>query len=263
MFSLGYKLFKLKMKYIKRFLFYLKSKKMHEEFSPSLLAIAISPTFIVRRGLYQAVQKFATQIEGDILDFGCGSRPYEHLFKKAKTYTGVDIKVSGHSHLNSKVDIFYDGKKLPFADNSFDCIVSFEVFEHVFNIEDIFSELSRVLKKDGYLLVTTPFIWEEHEVPYDFFRYSSFGICAIFSRGNFHVLELIKSTTHFLAIGQLIINYISQYLLPTTRYWGLVFRLFFIFPLNVFFLFLNNFLPDHRSLYCSNVVLARNNKNIL
>jgi len=90
------------------------------------------------------------------LDIGCGSKPYESLFKNVTNYIGVDIESSGHDHTDSKVDLYYDGKKLPFDDNYFDCVVSFEVLEHVFNIEELLSEIKRVMKKGGYGIFLVP-----------------------------------------------------------------------------------------------------------
>ena len=106
---------------------------------------------------------------------GCGSKPYENLFVHADKYIGCDVEVSGHNHSDSKIDYFFDGKKLPFSDGTFDAVVSFEVFEHVFNLPEILTEINRVTKEKGTLLISIPFAYGEHEIPYDFARYTSFG----------------------------------------------------------------------------------------
>ena len=241
---------------------YLKERLKLEEFSPSILSIILSPTYIVRRALYKNVARCAPRFKGNILDFGCGSKPYERLFINAKKYIGIDIKSSGHNHKDSKVNFFYDGKSIPFADNSFDCVVCFEVFEHVFNIDDVCSEIARVLKPNGLFLATIPFAWEEHEVPYDFARYTSFGIRHILIKNNFHVIEIIKSTTSVLAIGQLFINYISQLTLPQKWYMLHIFCFLIIFPLNSLTLIANIILPKQYSLYCTNIILSKNSKPV-
>ena len=241
----------------------IKTRLRRENFLTSPLAMFINPIYIIRRGLYKGILKLAPKIGGDILDFGCGTKPYESMFINAKSYVGVDLKVSGHNHVDSKVDFFYDGKKLPFPDNSFDCVVCFEVLEHVFNIDEVGSEISRVLKPNGLFLGTLPFVWEEHEVPYDFARYTSYGITHVLSKNNFCVLELIKSTTYVLTVCQLFINYMVQYVLPQSRIFGRLLHLLVIFPLNLMALFADFILPKQYSLYCNNVILCKNSKPVL
>ena len=71
-----------------------------------------------------------------MMDFGCGSKPYKSLFN-VNEYVGVDYHGQGHSHVNEQIDVFYDGVLLPFPDNYFDSVFSTEVFEHVFNLENL------------------------------------------------------------------------------------------------------------------------------
>jgi SAM-dependent methyltransferase len=239
----------------------LRMRLRRELFLTTPLAILISATYITRRGLYKEILRIAPRIEGNILDLGCGSKPYESLFLNAKSYVGVDIEVSGHNHEDSKVDLFYDGKTLPIPDNSFDSVVCFEVLEHVFNVEEVCAEISRVLKPNGLFLLTVPFVWEEHEIPHDFARYTSYGLKHILNKNGFHVEKLIKTTTYVLTFGQLFIHYIAQNVLPNGRVLGRIFCLLVVFPLNLLTLFADSILPKRYSLYCSNVVLCQNAKS--
>ena len=234
----------------------LKKRLRKEAFITSSLSIVINPVYIIRNGLYKAISNIAPNITGNVLDFGCGSKPYESLFVNANSYVGVDIEVSGHNHKDSKVDYFYDGKILPFNDAIFDAIVCFEVFEHVFNIEEVLAEIHRVLKPNGQLLISIPFAWDEHEIPYDFARYTSFGITHILNKNNFEVVKLSKTTTYILAVFQMLIAYLCQYALPKGRLTGRISQLIVIFPLNVLALLLNALLPKRYEYFCNNVVLA-------
>lgn len=227
-----------------------------ESFLVTPLSIVFNPLYIIRRGLLKGISKVAQEVRGDVLDFGCGSKPYVSLFKGATSYVGVDIQTSGHNHKESKVDIFYDGKALPFADGHFDAVVCFEVFEHIFNIEEVLSEIRRVLKDGGQLVVSVPFAWEEHEVPYDFARYTSYGIAHVFQKSGFEIVELKKTTTYVLAMSQLFIAYLYQYVLPTNRILGWPFRITIIFPLNLIALLLNSILPKRYEYFCNCVVHA-------
>lgn len=237
----------------------LKMRLGREAFHPSWLGVVISPVYIVRRGLHKAILDLSPAFSGSILDLGCGTKPYEPLFTKARSYIGVDIEVSGHDHADSKVDIFYDGKTLPFLTESFDCIVSFEVFEHVFNIEEVLAEVLRVLKPGGRFLLTIPFAWEEHEVPYDFARYTSYGIEHVLRRAGFDCVLTVKSSTAVLAMSQLFIAYLTRYVSPQTRFFAIAFQLLVIFPLNFATLLLNAVLPKQYGFYCNCVVVCEKN----
>ena len=234
-----------------------KIRMKKEEFLTTPLSIAINPVYIIRNGLFKSISQIAPILRGDILDFGCGSKPYESLFKNANSYIGVDIKVSGHIHTESKIDLFYDGKTLPFSEGRFDAVVCFEVFEHVFNIEEVLAEINRVLKPNGQLLISIPFVWEEHEIPFDFARYTSYGISQILKKSGFQVVDFKKTTTYFLAVGQMFIAYLFLYVLPKGRLLGRLSQLFVIFPITVFLLVINFFLPKRYEYYCNSVILSK------
>ena len=55
-----------------------------------------------------------------------------------------------HDHSYENIDVYYDGVNLPFDDESFDCIFSSEVFEHVLLLDEVLSEMNGVLKRRIY-----------------------------------------------------------------------------------------------------------------
>ena len=126
--------------------------KIYEKqfFHPNwLMGIWLNPFFITRNKLMQGIEEMALDFKGGLLlDIGCGSKPYEDLFN-VKEYVGIDIEVSGHDHVHSKIDKFYDGKNIPYQDEHFDWIFSSEVFEHVFNLEELLEEISLLQKQDN------------------------------------------------------------------------------------------------------------------
>jgi SAM-dependent methyltransferase len=232
----------------------MRNRLRREWFLVTPISMVINPLYIIRNGLLEAISKIAPTITGDVLDFGCGSKPYESLFTHATSYTGVDIEVSGHDHKNSKVDVFYDGKTLPFPEQSFDAAVCFEVLEHVFNLEEVLAEIRRVLRPNGHLLLSIPFAWDEHEVPFDFARYTSYGIQHVITKNGFKVVELRKTTTYLLAVSQMMIAYLVQYVLPKDRIFGRLSQLVVVFPITAISLLLNSLLPK-RFEYFSNIVV--------
>lgn len=69
-------------------------------------------------------------------------------------------------------DIQADGCYLPFADESFDCVICAELLEHIRNPIDVLKEVYRVLRPGGTLLLTVPFMFPVHGDPYDYGRYT-------------------------------------------------------------------------------------------
>lgn len=225
-----------------------------QSFQPTLLSLVINPFFFIRLAYYKNIKKYIPKLKGDLLDFGCGRKPFENLFV-VKKYIGVDIENTGHDHNNSKVDLFYDGKHLPFDKDTFDSLFCGEVLEHVFNPDDILPELNRVLKPGAKALITVPFSWNEHETPFDYARYSSFGIKYIFEKHGFKILEHTKSGNFARVNFQ---NW-ALYFFELFRKWGkagYIISLLFIMPINIIGSILLLIMPKNKSLYFTNIILA-------
>lgn len=234
----------------------LKEKIREAGFRPSALSCLINPSYIIRRELFRAISLHSNQAHGELLDFGCGSKPYEALFSNVSHYVGCDIESSGHDHATSKVDYFYDGMVLPFRDASFDWVVSFEVIDDIFNLDVILKELHRVTKPGGFLLLTTPFCWQEQEAPYDFARYTSYGLPHILERSGFHVVDYQKTGSYTLCIFQLIQYYLYQYIFPKKFKINRLLTPVVIFPLTVVAYGLNAILPKSKDFFLNSVVLC-------
>ena len=234
---------------------------IREQFRPSILGVFINPFYFIRRNLYTNIKKLSGFISGKTLDVGCGQKPYESLFKSSE-YIGMDIEVSGHDHATSKVDLFYDGKVFPVKDNEFDSIVCNEVLEHVFNPDDFVSEINRVLKLNGYLLITVPFIWDEHEQPYDYARYSSFGLKFLLEKQGFHIEKSIKSCNDLSVIFQLLNAYIYKKIVKRRNIILFLLSLLLIIPFNIIGILFSKIFPKNNDLYLNNIILAKkiNNK---
>jgi SAM-dependent methyltransferase len=192
------------------------------------------------------------------LDFGCGAKPYKNLFQ-VEQYIGVDIRNKAHLHDKEPVDIYYDGNKLPFRDEQFDSVFSSEVFEHVFNLDEILLEIKRVVKKNGTVLFTVPFVWDEHEIPYDFGRYSEFGIRHVLRKAGFEVIKIQKDT-HFIEVLFQLWNLYLYYKLTTkNKYVNIFLNILFISPFTMLGIIVSKILPKNFNLYHNNVILAKKN----
>jgi SAM-dependent methyltransferase len=228
-----------------------------QAFQPPRWAILVNPFYLIRRALFLKVRTIAPELRGTILDFGCGSKPFENLFVNAASYIGLDIEVSGHSHADSKVDVFYDGRHIPFDDGAFDNVVSFEVFEHVFNPDEMLVEILRVLRPGGTLVASLPFCWDEHERPYDFGRYTTFGLRHLLVRAGFEVdrIERTNSFNQAVAIvGLLYLYYVTRTRVKLLNH---AVQLGLIFPATLMCAALSAVTPKIDTLFSGLVVVAR------
>ncbi|MFN8144923.1 MAG: class I SAM-dependent methyltransferase [Bacteroidia bacterium] len=234
----------------------LRALNRKEQFQPGFLSVFINANYFIKHGIYKGVARHADKLNGKLLDFGCGQKPYKHLFN-VQEYIGMDIENEAHDHRDESIDVFYDGKKIPFANDCFDSVFSAEVFEHVFNLEEMIAEINRVMKKGGLLLVTLPFVWQEHEKPNDFARYSSFGIQHLLKKNNFEIEIHERSTTFTETVTQLRIAYIYSTFFSSNKFLRRFISPFFIFPLNLWGIFLSKILPGNPDLYLNHVIVAR------
>jgi SAM-dependent methyltransferase len=226
-----------------------------QSFQPGLAGIFLNPFYFIRRDLFVQIRRAAPALKGKLLDFGCGRKPYENLFTVSE-YIGLDMEQTGHDHRNSKVDVYYDGKHIPFPDESFDALFCSEVLEHVFDPELVLPEIRRVLKRDATALLTVPFCWNEHEVPFDYARYSTFGIKHLLEKNGFEVLE-VKRSGNFVQVN---FQLWALYFYELFRRWGKAGKLFsmvFIIPINVTGSLLSLLLPKNDSLYFNSIITAK------
>ncbi|HEY6170759.1 MAG TPA: class I SAM-dependent methyltransferase [Candidatus Kapabacteria bacterium] len=99
-----------------------------------------------------------------ILDVGCGSAWVAKTFlPKGKTVYSLDASITNPGKAltgypsDKHVGVAADAFALPFADNSFDCIIAAEIIEHVSEPEKFVHELHRVVKPGGVLIISTPY----------------------------------------------------------------------------------------------------------
>jgi len=105
-----------------------------------------------------------------VLDFGCGSRPYEPWFASAGAiYHGADIDGSPDIAVGS------DGT-LAAPDGAYDLVASFQVLEHVWDLATYLEEARRVLRPGGGLLLSTHGTWPYHPHPGDYRRWTADGL---------------------------------------------------------------------------------------
>lgn len=231
---------------------FLKKIYSKEVFNPGILGVLINPFFFARRSLYKSIMAHSTKIKGRLLDVGCGNKPYKDLFTVSE-YIGLEIASAQHS----QADCFYNGKRFQFGNDAFDSIICNQVVEHVFNPDEFFEELRRVLKPGGYLLLTVPFVWDEHEQPNDYARYSSYGISFMLEKHGFKLEYSQKTLNDIRVFFQLINLYIYKKTLTKYAYVNLLSSFFLMAPFNILGSVLYMMLPGNNDFYMDNTIFAR------
>lgn len=136
-----------------------------------------------------------TKYGGLILDAGAGECQYKKFFTN-HTYVGIDLGIGQQDWNYHNLDVISNLENLPFKDNSFDSILCIQVLEHVKEPLLVLQELNRVLKNDGQLYLSVPQGWCVHQAPYDFYRYTNYGIHYLLDKSHFTV-DYIKETTGY------------------------------------------------------------------
>lgn len=225
-----------------------------QQFDPGWIGIFVNPFFLARRELHRTMTDLAPAASGRLLDVGCGTQPYRSLFH-VREYVGLDID-SPLARERGIADAYYDGSRFPFDDGAFDVILCNQVLEHVFNPDEFASELRRVLVPGGRLILTVPFVWDEHEQPYDYARYSSFGLNALLERHGFRVLEHRKLLGNCAVLFQLSNAYLYKVLRSRHRLVNALTAAFLMAPLTIFGVVLGRLLPQNPDLFLDQAVLA-------
>jgi len=114
----------------------------------------------------------ATHATGRLLDLGCGKAP---LFAAYAPYvtevTCVDWAPGEHIDLTCDLS-----QPLPFENDRFDTILLSDVLEHMPDPALLWREMTRVLARQGKIILNVPFYYSVHAHPHDYYRYTNFAL---------------------------------------------------------------------------------------
>ncbi len=130
-----------------------------------------------------AKQKF----NGTIVDLGGAKISNYH-----KLLRGVDEIIRVNFDEKYGCEIIADIEKpIPLDSKFADHILCLNVLEHTFCYNNVLNEAYRILKKDGSFCLMTPFLFQIHSSPYDYFRYTNLAIERILLEIGFREIEII------------------------------------------------------------------------
>lgn len=135
--------------------------------------------------------------EKSVLDAGAGKLAYRSLLKKyVGNYTSSDFKKT-----HKDLDVVTDIEKTSFKNNEFDGVFCSQVLEHVPHPWLALKEMKRITKKNGFIIITVPMLGYIHNAPFDFFRYTKFGLESLAKDSGLKVAELKEVGGLFCFLG--------------------------------------------------------------
>lgn len=227
-----------------KFAFDLRKSRLYWYFSP------------VTASLYHVLKKYITTIKpGKVLDAGAGGVNGKILFdNRCTSYTCLDI-----TNRTGEIDIVADIHDMAsVATESYDTVFCSQVLEHVQEPCKAVRECHRILKSGGYFLVTVPHISHYHESPYDFYRYTHFGINHILKKSGFTIIKHNAAG----GLASFILHPVS--LIGVTTFWKIPVLKWIVFYLNLMTVVLpalaiDRIIPTYRRYPLNIVVLAQKN----
>ena len=160
---------------------------------------------ILRIFQQEIIKKF--KIEGNVIEFGASD-----MIHKNFCHSNLENCNITYSNINSSNKEFLnlDLQKKITLETKYDCIVIFNVLEHLFDPNLAFRNLSTICKKDGKIIGSTPFIFRVHGAPKDYSRFTKDHLIRLLKLNNFENIEVIElGTGPFLACISLLRSYLK------------------------------------------------------
>ncbi|HUQ65152.1 MAG TPA: class I SAM-dependent methyltransferase [Flavitalea sp.] len=142
---------------------------------------------IIGRTYEKVIREHAT---GLLADIGCGDVPYYSIYKDlVSDNICVDWGQEGRGplHLDYIVDL---NEGIPLENDVFDTVLCTDVLEHIKNPGLVVSEISRIMKKEGKVIITVPFMYWIHDAPYDFHRYTKYMLVEYCNRNKLSTIYI-------------------------------------------------------------------------
>ncbi len=199
--------------------------------------------------IFQIMEANKVYIKGKSLEFGA----YKNRKKNFSTYLNGKKNFQYTNLKKDKKNNILKGdldQKLKFKSNHYQNLIVFNVLEHLSNPIKSLKELHRILKKGGFLIGSTPFLYQVHGAPNDYLRFTKNYLINEFKKKKFKAIY-VKELGYgpFLAAFSILFPYFK--FLPIINYMIFLMCLIFdsflqifiktklreIFPIGIFFIF--------------------------
>lgn len=145
---------------------------------------------------------------GVLLDLGCGGQPYREMFSaNVSRYIGADVAAAAGVSLDVVLE---PGEPVPLGDGAVDTVLSTQTLEHVYDLRRYLSECYRLLNPGGRLVMTAPMHWRQHEVPFDYWRFTRFALNDLMRETGFSPREIAACGGVYSVLGQLWLDHLNE-----------------------------------------------------
>lgn len=157
----------------------------------------------VETGIDEALEQFAAELPsgGFVFDAGAGESRHRDLFQRQR-YVGADLAVGDASWNYARLDALANLEQLPFRDGCFSAAISIVTLEHLPEPLQVLGEIRRVLEPGRPLLLVAPQLWEVHQAPHDYYRYTRHGLEYLLRKAGFGELSIQPMGGYFTLLAR-------------------------------------------------------------
>lgn len=147
--------------------------------------------WLANAALVRAIERTVPHARGELLDMGCGRKPFARLFAgRVSRYWGTDLSVSPYLD-GARLDAFARAEAQPFRDGTFDTVVGFSMLTYLPEPLRMLEEAHRVLRPGGVLVLEFTQMVPLHDEPHDYFRFTRYGADWLLRQAGFEPMDVI------------------------------------------------------------------------
>lgn len=149
----------------------------------------------IRRGVRAAAERAGAA--DCVVDVGAGRATWRGLFPRSRRYIAFDVAPLPESQFVASAT------HIPLRDGLADLVLCTEVLEHVRDTPLLLSEIGRVLKPGGHLILSTPLLWGVHDRT-DYYRWTADGLRVLLAGHGLRPVRIYRRGGIFATIAALI-----------------------------------------------------------
>lgn len=147
--------------------------------------------WLANHKILRALEHAREHARGDLLDIGCGSKPFAPVFEgRLRRYWGTDLTASRYLG-GARLDAFASAEAQPFRDASFDTVLGLSMITYLPEPLRFLREAHRVLRPGGMLLLECTQMVPLHDEPHDYFRYTRYGAAYLLEQAGFDPVAFV------------------------------------------------------------------------